>query len=251
MGRIFSATCRWIGARLAGYLTGPIRNFEPRVVGAGAQWIQVVEPCDVVLVEGASRVSTAIKYLTQSTWSHACIYLGDGEGEGELLEADLQHGVVVVPKEKYRDANVRICRPRGLSPPDRQAVVDFLRGHVGDQYDLKNVFDLVRYVLPTPPVPSRWRRRMITLGSGEPTRAICSTLIAQAFQKIRYPILPHSWWESDDATERYVLHQIRHHSTFTPKDFDLSPYFDVVKPTLAHGFDFKSLRWHEVDNRAD
>lgn len=31
---------------------------------------------------------------------------------------------------------------------------------------------------------------MIALGSGEPTKAICSTLIARAFQSIRYPILP-------------------------------------------------------------
>ncbi|MEE9253698.1 MAG: lipo-like protein [Pseudomonadales bacterium] len=250
MGRIFSAMCQWMGGRLARYLTSPIRDFEPLVMGTKADWTQVLEPCDVLLVEGNSRVSTAIKYLTQSTWSHSCIYLGELDGEAKLLEADLQHGVVAVPTGKYRDANVRICRPQGLSSADKQTVMDFLRGHIGDRYDLRNVFDLVRYVLPTPPVPSRWRRRMITLGSSEPTRAICSTLIAEAFQQIRYPILPHTWWESNDAMERYVIHQIRHHSTFTPKDFDLSPYFEVVKPTLGSGFDFRSLRWHEVDNRA-
>lgn len=245
MGQIFRASCRWLGARLAGYLTRPIRDFEPLVMGTEADWAQVVEPCDVVLVEGHSRVSTAIKYLTQSTWSHACIYLGDADGRGELVEADLQNGVVTVPLEKYRCANVRICRPRGLSTGEKRSVVEFLRGHVGDQYDLKNVFDLVRYVLPTPPVPSRWRRRLITLGSSEPTRAICSTLIAQAFQCVRYPILPHTWWESDDTMERSVIYQVRHHSTFTPKDFDLSPYFEVVKPTLENEFDFRLLHWRE------
>ena len=250
MGRIFSAMCRWMGARLAAYLTGPIRDFAPPVMGTEADWAQVLEPCDIVLVEGNSRVSTAIKYLTQSTWSHACIYLADVDGRGDLVEADLRNGVVVVPTEKYRNANVRICRPRGLSSADKQSVTDFVRGHIGDQYDLRNVFDLVRYVLPTPPVPSRFRRRMITLGSSEPTRAICSTLIAEAFQQIRYPILPHTWWESNDAMERYAIYRIRHHSTFTPKDFDLSPYFEVVKPTLRQGFDFRSLRWHEIENRA-
>ena len=44
--------------------------------------------------------------------------------------------------------------------------------------DLKNVFDLARYLFPVPPVPSRLRRRLIALGSGDPTRAICSTVIA-------------------------------------------------------------------------
>ncbi|MGH8679798.1 MAG: hypothetical protein ACREUQ_15810 [Burkholderiales bacterium] len=46
--------------------------------------------------------------------------------------------------------------------------------------------DFTRYVLQEPPVPTRWRRRMLSLGSGEPTRAMCSTLIAQAFQSIRF-----------------------------------------------------------------
>src|SRR5574337_378503 len=58
------------------------------------------------------------------------------------------------------------------------------------RYDLKNVVDLARYLLPTPPVPVGWRRRLLALGSGEPTQAICSTMIAQAFQSVSYPILP-------------------------------------------------------------
>jgi len=69
-----------------------------------------------------------------------------------------------------------------------------------------------------------------------PTRAICSTRIAEAFQSIAYPILPH--------IEREVLH-IRHHSLFTPRDFDVSPYFKVIKPTIEKGFDFRQLDWNE------
>jgi hypothetical protein len=38
----------------------------------------------------------------------------------------------------------------------------------------------------------------------------------------------------EDARE--VLH-IRHHSLFTPRDFDVSPYFAIIKPTLELGFD--------------
>ncbi|MGK0173097.1 MAG: hypothetical protein ACI9W2_004841, partial [Gammaproteobacteria bacterium] len=88
---------------------------------------------------------------------------------------------------------------------------------------------------------------MLALGSGDPTQAICSTLIAQNFQSVRYPILPLVSRElsADPACrECYeeLLH-IRHHSLFTPRHFDVSPYFQIVKPTLASGFDFHTLKW--------
>ena len=31
-----------------------------------------------------------------------------------------------------------------------------------------------------------------------------------------------------------------------PRDFDISPYFAIVKPTLVHGFDYRKLHWEEV-----
>ena len=91
---------------------------------------------------------------------------------------------------EYEGLHCRVCRPLGLGPAEIDAVVSFTISRLGLKYDLRNVVDLARYLLPTPPVPVRWRRRMIAFGSGDPTRAICSTLIAQAFQSVRYPILP-------------------------------------------------------------
>lgn len=92
------------------------------------------------------------------------------------------------------------------------------------------------------------RRRMLALGSGDPTQAICSSLIAQAFQRVRYPILPRVE-ELDDAGRvrcgynvNEILH-IRHHSLFAPRDFDISPYFQVIKPTIQHEFDYRELVW--------
>jgi len=119
---------------------------------------------------------------------------------------------------------------------------------LGLEYDTRNIFDLARYLLPTPPVPVRWRRRLIALGSGEPTRAICSTLIAQAFQHVRYPILPRVErnTEPEGQVKGYTakeIHHIRHYSLFAPRDFDLSPYFDIIKPTIEDGFDYKALTW--------
>jgi hypothetical protein len=91
---------------------------------------------------------------------------------------------------------------------------------------------------------------MIALGSGEPTKAICSSLIAQAFQSVRYPVLPVITQEMIDDPGckdcvRDILH-IRHHSLFVPRDFDVSPYFQVIKPTLDSNFSPGALRWAEM-----
>ena len=231
----------WLGHKLARYLMAPAKHFRPTVVAGGdAHWTDYIEPCDVLLIEGASRVSSAIKYLTQSTWSHAAIWVGDA-APGPLVEADVAVGVAAVPLDKYHDANVRICRPIGLTGADRMRLIDHIVAHLGDRYDVKNLLDLARYLLPTPPVPARFRRSLITLGSGEPTRAICSSLIAEAFATVRYPILP------VPATATTSRFRRRAASTYVPRDFDLSPYFAVVKPSIEHRFDYQRFPWAEAD----
>ena len=246
---------RSISLALARYLNKQIASYTSFSVTPIRRLRTILQPGDILLVEGNTRISTAIKYLTQSTWSHAAFYVGDlagpdGPQETMLIEADIMNGVIAVPLSTYRNFNTRICRPVGLTDDDRQAAVDFMISKIGLQYDLKNVFDLARYLLPTPPVPVRWRRKMLALGSGDPTRAICSSLIAQAFQSIHYPILPNrrDVEKHDNLFARQVaaeIFQIRHHSLFTPRDFDLSPYFRIIKPTLDGSFDYRQLTWYE------
>ena len=82
-------------------------------------------------------------------------------------------------------------------------------------------------------------------GSGERACPICSTLIAQAYESVRYPILPlyvpmHAGELAKDVHEELL--DIRHYSLFAPRDFDISPYFAINKPTLVHGFDHQKLR---------
>lgn len=247
---------RAIGRSLAHYLNQPIRRYSPFAVSEPAVLAALLQPADVLLVEGNTRISSAIKYLTQSTWSHAAMYVGNSLGDSSqtqslvLIEADVEQGVIAVPLGKYAAFNTRICRPVGLTPDDRRQVVKYMTERMGHAYDLKNVTDLARYLLPTPPVPVTWRRRMLAFGSGDPTRAICSTLIAQAFQSVRYPILPRVERQrvlSPDSlqyTEKEILH-IRHYSLFTPRDFDLSPYFRVLKPVIETRFDYRNLAWHD------
>ncbi len=244
------------GRLVARLLSKQSAGYEPYTPSDPETLRRTLEPGDILLVEGDQFVSSAIKYLTQSTWSHAALYVGDaladaGAGDAEvpsLVEVDLAAGCIAVPLSKYQAYNTRICRPVGLTPDDRQKVVDHMVAALGRRYDLKNIIDLLRWFFPTPPVPVRWRRRMIAFGSGDPTRAICSTLIAEAFQSVRYPILPEvtrapgRTAATSDYSRREILH-IRHHSLFAPRDFDLSPYFRVVKPTIEHGFDYRALVW--------
>ncbi len=241
----------YFGRALATYLEKSTGSYVAFSVIPPGRLRRTLRPGDVLLIEGNSRISSAIKYLTNSTWSHAALYVG-GPPETALIEADLKAGVRAVPVLAYDHLNTRICRPVGLRPDDLATVIAFMRASVGKTYDLKNVLDLARYLLPQPPVPKRWRRRMLALGSGDPTRAICSTLIAEAFDRVRYPILPEvrteiraeTLTETGGALQRELLH-IRHHSLYTPRDFDLSPYFRIVKPTVEAGFDYRNLQWYE------
>jgi hypothetical protein len=252
MNLLFTA----LGRRLADYLAAPKPQDSNAATVAPHVLSAALRPGDVLLIGGNTRISVAIKYLTQSTWSHATLFIGEALGapnQGEeprvLLEADICEGVRAVPLSMYANLHTRICRPVGLSSEEVKKVVGYAVARIGHRYDMKNVLDLARYLIPIPPVPARWRRRLLALGSGDPSRAICSTLIAQAFESLRYPILPDvTLEESGDPAckdcHREVLH-IRHHSLYTPRDFDISPYFEVVKPTLANGFDYHRVRWAE------
>lgn len=239
----------FLGKQVAKFLNKPNSHYTSTSVFTPAQLRAVLRPGDVVLVEGNLRMSTAIKYLTQSTWSHAAIYIGNQNSHQEtedplfLIEADVEKGVVAVPLSKYASLNTRICRPVGLTLDDCQKVVQYATSRIGNTYDLKNVFDLARYLFPAPPVPIKLRRRLLAFGSSEPTKAICSTLIAQAFQSIRYPILPHITHGADQLAHELEILHMRHHSLFVPRDFDLSPYFEIVKPTLNSNFNYKALQW--------
>ncbi|MFP8965128.1 lipo-like protein [Pokkaliibacter sp. CJK22405] len=256
------------GQKLASYLARPRYAESSRSTFDIEKLRSVIKPGDVLLVEGTSRISTTIKYLTQSTWSHAAFYLGsftsyeirtlgiayqikenwptEQESFSLLVEADILEGVRVVPLEEYRGLHTRICRPVGLMKRDLEQLRHFFLARIGHQYDLKNIVDLIRYLV-IPPIPTPWRRAFLRLGSGDPTQAICSSLIAQGFQAIQYPVLPRvSWiaWQDAKGVERReeILHK-RDASQYVPRDFDVSPYFQVVKPSIEAGFDLRDLHW--------
>ena len=252
----------FISDRLVAFLNHDVKGCHSCTTNSAAALGRAIQPGDVLLVEGTSRVSSAIQYLTQSTWSHAALHVGPIEGKVEpsgephvLVEALLGQGVITSPLSSYANAHTRICRPVALAASDRAALIAFAMNRIGHDYDLRNVIDLARYLLPQPPIPRRFRRQMLKLGSGSPTRAICSTLIAEAFESIKYPILPRIELlpdhPSEDAAEmrREILY-IRHHTLYAPRDFDISPYFEIAKPTIAQGFDYRTTIWGDSMDEA-
>ena len=221
-----------------------------------------------------------IKYLTQSSWSHAAFYIGDemlrqggeqaeharkafGKEAAHLLVEALPQGVVASPLSKYIDFNIRLVRPHRLRAEHLQSILDEHVAAIGWRYDLRNIFDLARYLIPISLIPIRLRRTALHFGSGVPTEVICSSLVAQIFQKVRFPILPAV--EFPDGAEAGVprrrgmlrlifgydsgqytgIFRMRHPTLLTPRDFDLSPYFEIVKfNVIADGnFDYTRIRW--------
>ena len=252
---MFARLESYISAKILNYLSQPTVRYAPFFAPDPAIVRSTLQPGDVLLVEGNTRLSAIIKYLTQSTWSHAALYIGERPGDntpdGEpnlLLEAEADTGVVTVPLSKYLSSHTRICRPVGLNDDDKKKVIDYALARIGVQYDSRRIVDLARYLFPYPPVPVWFRRRMLAIGSGDPTKAICSTLIAESFASIHYPILPErvSINGKTYGMAPFVQSETDHIRTcglYTPRDFDTSPFFAIIKPTIAAGFDYRTVEW--------
>lgn len=249
--------------RAARLLTAPLGSF-PLSGGQDFDALRrTVKKGDVLLVAGNQRVSEVIRYLTQSSWSHSAIYVGDellrgapeqaAELEAQLgdhahhmvVEALLESGVVASPLSKYTGYRVRLCRPFEISDEDRDRVVDLAIGHLGFKYDVANIFDLARYFLPVSIVPARFRREALHFGSGQATEVICSSMIANAFEAVGFPVLPRTEdttdgyhadldtsWPSRRPLARHLRLASHPSRLITPRDFDLSPYFEIVKFSL-------------------
>jgi hypothetical protein len=51
------------------------------------------------------------------------------------------------------------------------------------------------------------------------------------------PEVRRQWSDDPDRSDSYAeTYRIRHHSLFAPRDFDISPYFQIIKPTTEDRF---------------
>ncbi len=207
-----------------------------------------LRPGDVIIIEGRSRVSTIIRTITQSPWTHAALYIGrlidfeDEELQNTLkqhinvtkdntrliIEGMMDQGNVLSPLSLYRHHHIRICRPIGITPSDMNLVIKYAIKAIGQPYSMRHLLDLTRFVLPWSILPRRWGSSLFRTSTGEPESGICSSLIAEAFASVQFPILP---FIKSDPEEGFEVFQRNPH-LYAPKDFDYSPYFEIIKYPL-------------------
>ena len=264
-------------------LTTPLSSYEVRVPNSLESLKSQLRKGDVVLVSGDQRVSMVIKYLTQSTWSHTAIFVGDefrryqperakeldakfgDDAKYLILEADNDDGVSCTPVSKYLKHNIRVCRPRFLRKPDLDKVLQYLFERLGHRYNFRHIFELARWFFPVSIIPRRFQKAALHYGGEQKHEVICSTLLARAFRSVGYPILPRVTVNEVQAEASFVSRLLRRNgqsvralyreedpALITPRDFDLSPYFDVVK--LNHHtesrFDYRRIEWATDDTTA-
>ncbi len=213
-----------------------------------AQALTELRASDVVLVEGRSRVAGIIKTITQTNWTHAAMYVGricdqdhphlkkllrqhhkGAETDHLLVEAELGSGTIITPIDKYFDYHVRICRPKALTPEDTELVLIHALERIGIEYDVRHLLDLARWFYPYFLLPRRWRSCLFEqdIDRGR-TRTICSTLLVDAFYSVDFPIRPDL--VADESGELRLSQA--NARMCTPRDFDTSPYFDIIKYPL-------------------
>jgi hypothetical protein len=270
----------WLTERIARFLAKPLSAYELRSHNDMERLKRNICKGDVLLVEGDQRVSAVIKYLTQSSWSHAALFVGDDlvrrggelrdlalDGFGDesrhvLVEALVDGGVVASPLSKYANFNVRLCRPHRLRSDDLVEILDDAVASIGSRYDLRNIVDLAVHLLRVSILPRHRQREALSLGSGGGSQVICTSLLGRLFHTVKFPVLPVVTYPDpprDEAPQRWsflrrrrrdrslyegVFHR-RHPTLLTPRDFDLSPYFDIVKFNVIEdrAFDYLRIAW--------
>ena len=159
-------------------------------------------------------------------------------------------GTVISPISHYKNDHVRICRPNGISRQDITKVIAYCVNQLGTDYDIRQIFDLARFLFPWHLWPRRWRSSLFKHNAGRPTRESCATLLAEAFTSVKFPILPVVKVLKDNQ------HQLiqRNPRLFSPSDFDFSPYFDIIKYPMIDTslrMDYHKLHWDETGMLSD
>jgi hypothetical protein len=216
MRRRFS---RWIARAtsllidaLAHYLAQPVRHHSPSTADP-LSLAAVLLRGDVLLTEGNTRAAALVRRVTSSTWSHVSMYVGpleDGPDPRCIVEADVAAGVRAVRLSEFKGQRIRVLRPTGLGDTERRRLADWVVGRIGNPYDLAHAWMLARRFLRLP-LPSLFPGAPSAMAQSA-TRFICSSLLAQAFVFVGYPIAPD-------------------HSSITPRDFESASVFEVVRPT--------------------
>ena len=123
-------------------------------------------------------------------------------------------------------------------------MIHYTLGHLGHDYNVRQLLDLARFMFPYGILPRRWRSSLFEHNAGDSTRTVCSSMLAAAFSSVHFPILPVIQHTKDGHVRLLKLNFKLH----TPRDFDYSPYFDIIKYPFFDHDDltfYRRLPWDE------
>jgi hypothetical protein len=216
------ARTRLTGA-LVLYLAKPVKRYSLATPADARSFARILDPGDVLLSDGNTRVAALVKRVTRSTWSHVSMYVGpleEGPDPPCIVEADVAAGVRSIRLSELKALHVRVLRPIGLNDMDRRRLADWVVNRIGGEYDLAHAWALGRNLLRQR-LPTRLRSLPYTMAKNA-TRFICCSLLAHAFALVGYPILPVQMRVSPTDT--------MDHRNLTPGDFERASVFKVVWP---------------------
>jgi hypothetical protein len=181
----------------------------------------VLLPGDVLLTDGNTRAAAIVRRATRSTWAHVALYVGpleEGLDPRCIVEADFVAGVRAVRLSELKARHLHVLRPTPLNDTDRRRLADWVVSRIGDKYDLAHAWALGTRLLRLP-LPSRLSPPPSNAAEFA-RRFICSSLLAQAFLLVGYPIIParHGMSPAGSADLRHL----------TPCDFESASIFEVV-----------------------
>ncbi len=247
LNRLYQWCCNWLQHEHPG---GVIRlsDFD--------RLCRTLQPGDVLLIDGRARLDEALKTVTSSRWSRACLYLGQLHDIADpglrrqlsdylpcsadtrlIIEARLDSGVRLRTLSALEHEHLRICRPRGLQAEESGAALRHVISRLGLGVQ-RSWFAIVVLLLPWGWLPRRWRCGAFTALAGSLLRQLVGTPIGEAFEFVQFPVLPLIKQQRDGKARLFS----RQPGIYFAADFDHSPYLDVIKYPFVDQLDNSRIR---------
>jgi len=153
---------------------------------------------DIILVNSPTWVNWTVRLVTQSNWGHSAMYIGNNL----YVESDI-FGVNVRHVNSLDGKTLRVLRHKKMKVGDSEEICKAVLRHLGQGYDFKALFDLLRLVFTG--------RKANDKEVGNKKKFICSEIIAKYYYEFGYSV-----------SKEYSYDEI------VPYDFDLSKNFTRI-----------------------
>lgn len=207
---------------------------------------QHIQPADVLLIQWNSRMGEMIAHLSKSPWTHAVLYIGrivdikdpillqrirtyysGDEQEPLIIEGIIEKITQVTPLSQYQKQPIRICRAIQLTVAQQQHIINYAVSAIGYTITHRQIWNLIKLFCYWTILP-HGLFNILFKSNRHLSPKIYASVIAEAFESARAPIMP-MVMRQGSGDIRLTGQDIR---TIMPKDFDESPYFEIIKYPL-------------------